>query len=127
MFSVPIASRVLGRSYVQSARSIIPRALSEQRTTAGNVRVTNKLELIDPSSNEKFPMFQVCHLSNTYCFYMKPVLCFQVMDLDGKILPGSKASDFSEEKAKKIYQTMVRIQALDDVFYNAQVCRFPFV
>lgn len=66
MFSVPLASRVLGRSYVQPARVIIPRAFSsDQRTTAGVVRVTNKLELIDPSSNEKFPMFQV-HTPNNF-------------------------------------------------------------
>lgn len=46
---------------------------------------------------------------------------YQVMDLNGKVLPGATAEDFSKEEARKMYQTMVRVQALDDVFYNAQV------
>lgn len=44
------------------------------------------------------------------------------MDLNGRVLPGATTTDFSEEMARKMYQTMVRVQALDDVFYNAQVC-----
>lgn len=49
------------------------------------------------------------------------------MDLHGKILPGAAHTPLSTELAQKMYRTMIRVQALDDVFYNAQVnyCNFP--
>lgn len=46
------------------------------------------------------------------------------MDLHGKILPGAQATDFSPDMARRLYTHMIRIQALDDVFYNAQVNLF---
>jgi hypothetical protein len=49
------------------------------------------------------------------------------MDLEGKILPGSNAPVLAEDKLRKMYQTMVRVQCLDDVFYNAQVGRGAYL
>ena len=44
------------------------------------------------------------------------------MGSDGSLLPGADAipAEMSQEKVVSMYKTMVRIQALDDIFYNAQ-------
>jgi hypothetical protein len=62
-----------------------------------------------------------CHCMCCHCMCFHCIVV-QVMDLEGKVLPGAKAPALSEEKLRKMYQTMVRVQCLDDVFYNAQVC-----
>jgi TPP-dependent pyruvate/acetoin dehydrogenase alpha subunit len=67
------------------------------------IPVTTDMELIDPLKAPKFRMYQV-------------------LDSNGNFLPGAKVAPLSKETALKMYRTMVRIQAIDDVFYNAQVC-----
>jgi TPP-dependent pyruvate/acetoin dehydrogenase alpha subunit len=66
------------------------------------IPVTTDLELIDPLKAPKFSMYQV-------------------LDSNGNFVPGAKVAPLSKETALKMYRTMVRIQAIDDVFYNAQV------
>lgn len=73
-----------------------------ERTTCGMIPVTTDLELIDPLKAPKFSMYQV-------------------LDSNGNFVPGAKVAPLSKETALKMYRTMVRIQAIDDVFYNAQV------
>lgn len=45
---------------------------------------------------------------------------YRCTDLEGKVLPEATVPDFDKETAQKMYRVMGRIQALDDVFYNAQ-------
>lgn len=45
---------------------------------------------------------------------------YRVTDLEGNVFPNVKVPDFDKETAQKMYRVMGRIQALDDVFYNAQ-------
>ena len=63
--------------------------------------VTNKLEIVDTTTLDKWPVFRIMEPSGTVVN----------KELDPK---------FPKEEALKMYQTMVRIQCLDDVFYNAQ-------
>ena len=73
-----------------------------QRPTCGLIPTTTDLVLDNPQTHNKIPMYQV-------------------MDVNGKILPGANYTPFTEEMSRKMYRTMVRVQSLDDVFYNAQV------
>ena len=76
---------------------------SVQLSGHGLLSVTNKLHIVDTQSLEKWPVFRV-------------------MGSDGSLLPGADAlpAEMSQEKVVSMYKTMVRIQALDDIFYNAQ-------
>jgi hypothetical protein len=47
---------------------------------------------------------------------------FQMMDLYGVQVPEAPAIECEEEVAVEMYTVMARLKALDDVFYNAQVC-----
>lgn len=46
---------------------------------------------------------------------------FQVMDVNGKKIPSSPEINIDKDVIIQMYKVMVRLQALDDVFYNAQV------
>jgi hypothetical protein len=84
------------------AASLSTAAAHVQRTTCGLIPTTTDLVLDNPQVHSKIPMYQV-------------------MDVNGKILPGANYTPFTEEMSRKMYRTMVRVQSLDDVFYNAQV------
>jgi hypothetical protein len=66
--------------------------------------VTLKLHLDNPKDRSTLPMFQV-------------------MDLQGNILPDGIGVDVDKETTLKMYKYMVKCQSMDDVLYNAQV--FP--
>ncbi len=46
---------------------------------------------------------------------------FQMIDLDGVKIPEAPEIQLDREKILSIYRVMARLQAFDDVFYNAQV------
>jgi 2-oxoisovalerate dehydrogenase E1 component alpha subunit len=70
-------------------------------TTTGNLPITTKLNIVNPLEGEKIPVFRM----------LAP---------NGKFMEGVEEPEISEELALKMYQYMVRIQNLDDIFYNAQ-------
>lgn len=45
---------------------------------------------------------------------------YRVMDPDGGLRPGAVDPELDEETVQKMYATMVRLQAMDQIFYNAQ-------
>lgn len=45
---------------------------------------------------------------------------YRVLDEDGSVRDDAVEPDISEELALKIYGNMIRLEAMDDVFYNAQ-------
>lgn len=50
-----------------------------------------------------------------------PVMpCFRIMDEDGTIRPGAVDPDVGRDMALRMYTTMVRLQTMDNVFYDAQ-------
>ncbi len=51
---------------------------------------------------------------------------FQVMDLNGIPLENSVTIDCDKETSLKMYRYMARVQVMDDILYNAQVC-FSFL
>lgn len=70
-------------------------------TSTGPLPVTTTLNIVDTKEADKWPVFRV-------------------MDPQGRIIPGAPVPNIDEATAKQMYQIMGRIQALDDVFYNAQ-------
>jgi 2-oxoisovalerate dehydrogenase E1 component alpha subunit len=62
---------------------------------------TTTMTIVDPQVADKFPMYRVT-------------------DTSGKVLPGATVPDLGQEEVQKMYRTMGRIQAVDDIFYNAQ-------
>ncbi len=72
-----------------------------QVTASGDLPVTTTLSVVDTASKEKWPVFRV-------------------MDPQGKILEGAPSPKIEKETAQQMYRVMGRIQALDDVLYNAQ-------
>jgi 2-oxoisovalerate dehydrogenase E1 component alpha subunit len=46
--------------------------------------------------------------------------CFRIMDEDGSIRPGAVDPDVGRDIALRMYTTMVRLQTMDTVFYDAQ-------
>lgn len=45
---------------------------------------------------------------------------FRVMDLRGNFLPNAPEITINQDQCRKMYETMVRLQAFDEVMYNAQ-------
>lgn len=43
-----------------------------------------------------------------------------MLDQDGTVRADAVEPDLSEELALKIYGNMIRLEAMDDIFYNAQ-------
>lgn len=52
------------------------------------------------------------------CWQVWPV--YRVLDQDGSVRADAVEPDLSEELALKIYGNMIRLEAMDDIFYNAQ-------
>lgn len=50
-----------------------------------------------------------------------PIPCYRTLDSDGGLIEGATVPrDLSQEKAELIYKTMVSLQTLDTIFYEAQ-------
>ncbi|CAM9889669.1 unnamed protein product, partial [Hapterophycus canaliculatus] len=45
---------------------------------------------------------------------------YRVLDDDGSVRADAVEPDLSKEMALKIYGNMIRLEAMDDIFYNAQ-------
>lgn len=45
---------------------------------------------------------------------------YRVLDQDGSVRADAVEPDLGEELALKIYGNMIRLEAMDDIFYNAQ-------
>ena len=45
---------------------------------------------------------------------------YRVLDQDGSVRSDAVEPDLSRELALKIYGNMIRLEAMDDIFYNAQ-------
>jgi hypothetical protein len=61
-----------------------------------------EMNFVDTAAQPKWPMFQV-------------------MDVNGRKIPESPEITIDKDTIFRMYRVMVRLQALDDVFYNAQV------
>lgn len=72
-----------------------------QKTSAGPVPITSKLEIVDTLTRPVWP-------------------AFRVLDPQGQLLPDAPDLDVNKELCQKMYTTMCRLQSFDDVFYNAQ-------
>lgn len=72
-----------------------------QVTGSGLLPVTTKLEIVDTQAAPKWPVFRV-------------------MSSTGNMLQGAQAPELDTDTLLTMYKTMVRIQAMDDIFYNAQ-------
>lgn len=73
-----------------------------QVTTSGLLSITTKLDIVDTASSvEKWPVFRILSPS-------------------GRILEGAEEPELDKELAQKMYKMMIRIQSIDDVFYNVQ-------
>jgi 2-oxoisovalerate dehydrogenase E1 component alpha subunit len=70
--------------------------------THGSLPVTSEMALHDPK------------VDNTI------IEAYRVLDRSGKLIEGAVAPDLSETEAVGMYETMVKVQAMDDVFMNAQ-------
>lgn len=52
---------------------------------------------------------------------MQPIPCYRTIDASGAPICGAEYSDqFDEELALRIYQTMVKLNTVDVLFYEAQ-------
>jgi 2-oxoisovalerate dehydrogenase E1 component alpha subunit len=59
------------------------------------------------------------HSSQCSCQHAKwPV--YRVLDTDGQVRPGAVDPSLDRELVRRMYRTMVRLQAMDSIFYNAQ-------
>jgi 2-oxoisovalerate dehydrogenase E1 component alpha subunit len=96
------AGATLGRSagYLSTVAAPTVQELL-QKTSAGAVPITTKMEITDTLGKPVWP-------------------CFRVMDTNGKILPDAPEFEVDKELTIKMYKSMVGLQAFDDVFYNAQ-------
>lgn len=45
---------------------------------------------------------------------------FRVLDDDGSVRADAVEPELSQEVALKMYGNMIRLEAMDDIFYNAQ-------
>lgn len=89
------------RKFPAAVRNAPRCSFCTEQTVMGLLPVTPTLDIVDTQKADKIPMFRI-------------------KDAAGKTLPGAVAPVFDKETATKMYCTMNRIQALDDVFYNAQ-------
>ncbi len=89
-------------SSVSQATSLEVEDDSVQLTGQGYLPVTNKLEIVNTLDLEKWPVYRI-------------------LGKDGKLLGDSQVpADLDQVKITEMYKGMVRVQAMDDIFYNAQ-------
>lgn len=73
----------------------------QQLTANGFIETTNQLRIVNSTEGPKWPIFRV-------------------LDPKGVLVEGSQIQSFDRSTILQQYRTMCRIQALDDIFYNAQ-------
>ena len=108
-FSSAATGRKLERTAVATSTSTTTSAHVVEDDTVqlsghGLLPVTSKLSVVDTQSLAKWPVFRV-------------------LGRDGKLLPDAQDAlpkELTKEKILDMYKIMVRVQALDDIFYNAQ-------
>lgn len=88
-------------SQSQTSTAILEEDEMIQMTAQGPVPVTNTLHIVDNTDTDRYPVFRV-------------------MDIHGKVMPSAPVPQIDEATARKMYTVMGRVQALDDVLYNAQ-------
>lgn len=92
----------ISKRFTHPSRASFCSAGSEEALSAiGVLPLTTSLKFVDPQAGDKFPMYRV-------------------MDDAGKVLPGVSEVQLEKDDAQKMYRMMGRIQAVDDIFYNAQ-------
>lgn len=65
------------------------------------------------------PATTTLNIQNTLDFEKWPV--FRILGKAGNVLPGAEVpAELGKEEFVKMYSTMVQVQAMDDIFYNAQ-------
>lgn len=65
------------------------------------------------------PATTTLNIQNTLEFEKWPV--FRILGKEGNVLPGAEVpAELGKEEFVKMYSTMVQVQAMDDIFYNAQ-------
>jgi hypothetical protein len=79
---------------------------------------TSTIEATIETCTGPLPTVNTPHIVNTADWKKWPV--FRIMDTNGKIVEGAEEPKIEQEQAFKMYQTMVRIQYLDEILYNAQ-------
>eukprot|EP00968_Pinguiococcus_pyrenoidosus_P005912 scaffold387_cov244-Pinguiococcus_pyrenoidosus.AAC.2 len=67
----------------------------------GGLPITTRLELHDPQTEAVWPMLRT-------------------INLEGRVLPGATVPELSRETAQRMYEVIVRVQTMDDVFFSAQ-------
>ena len=73
-----------------------------QLTGQGLLPVTNKLEIVNTQDLDKWPVYRI-------------------LGREGKLLGDAKVPEgLDQDKITSMYKAMVRVQAMDDIFYNAQ-------
>jgi 2-oxoisovalerate dehydrogenase E1 component alpha subunit len=80
---------------------IISQARSLSILTEVDTEITNQLVISNTAESRKWPVFRV-------------------LNPDGKIVEGSQTPVINKLSLIQQYTIMCRVQALDDVFYNAQ-------
>jgi len=95
-----ISNTALRRSIQRTLRYQSTSA-TECLTATGALPVTTTLEIVDATSKDKIPVYRI-------------------LDLNGVPLPGAVVPKLDLETARTMYKLMIRIQVVDDVFYNAQ-------
>ena len=89
-------------SVTQATTSLEVEDDSVQLTGQGYLPVTNKLEIVNTLDFEKWPVYRI-------------------LGKDGKLLGDSQVpADLDQAKITQMYESMVSVQAMDDIFYNAQ-------
>ncbi|KAL8481893.1 hypothetical protein ACS0TY_028147 [Phlomoides rotata] len=69
--------------------------------SGGRVTFTPQMQFISESSDQRIP-------------------CYRVLDDDGCLIEGSRYKQVDKETAVKMYKTMVTLQIMDTIFYEAQ-------
>ena len=72
-----------------------------QLTLTGNLLVTNALKIVNTLDGDKWPVYRV-------------------LDIHGKFLSGDGVDIVDRVVAETMYKIMIKTQATDDIFYNAQ-------
>lgn len=95
--STPITFRRLKAWYHSESSTVTAGHL----TSAGVLETTNKLIIRNSLDNPKWPLFRI-------------------LDPNGHVVEDSEAPQMNKASLVHQYRIMCRIQALDDIFYNAQ-------
>ena len=100
-FSVAMAKESSASS-ASSTATIAVEDDSVQLTGQGLVPTTQQMTFVDPADTETWPVYRI-------------------LGARGALMPGCEApAHLGKEEVITMYKSMIRIQALDDIFYNAQ-------